>query len=167
MKTGDVTIRDFRPADAEACFRIRSAGFITRFYDHVGPGVVTALVNSYMPSDFVRMSDTMHWLVCEDGGDITGFCAINFLETTTAEILFLYVRPDRQGRGIGARLLDAAVDWLRAHRPEITRLVLDTVVPAYNQAFYEKQGFSVAGQQACVRDGLEIPSVVMTRPLTA
>jgi ribosomal protein S18 acetylase RimI-like enzyme len=160
------TIREFRAADAETCFRIRSAGFIRKFTDHVGPDVVAALVNSYMPSDFVRMSETMKWLVYEDKDGIAGFCTINFLNETTAEILFLYVSTDRHGTGIGSRLLDAAEVWLRENRPKVTQMVLDTVVPEYNQAFYEKQRFTVTGQQTCVRDGKEIPSVVMTRPLT-
>lgn len=160
-----LTIRDFTAADAETCFRIRSAGFICRFTNHVGPEAVAALVNSYMPADFVRMSETMKWLVCEDGNGIAGFCTINFLDDTTAEILFLYVDLDKHGQGIGSRLLDAAEAWLGENRPKIRRMVLDTVVPDYNQAFYEKQGFTVTGHQACVRDGKEIPSVVMTRPL--
>jgi GNAT superfamily N-acetyltransferase len=164
--TEELKIRDFGPADAETCFRIRSAGFIRCFTGFIGPEMVTALVNSYMPSDFIRMSETMQWLVCEDKGRIAGFCTINFLDRTTAEILFLYVVADQHRKGIGSRLLEAAESWLRVNRPETKQLVLDTVVPGYNQAFYEKQGFTVTGHQACIRDGMEIPSVKMTRQLS-
>jgi ribosomal protein S18 acetylase RimI-like enzyme len=108
----------------------------------------------------------MKWLVCDQHDEIAGFCTVNFLDETTAEILFLYVRMDLHGRGIGAALLAAARKWLGAERPEITTLVLDTVVPEYNQAFYEKQGFAVTGRQVCVRDGLEIPSVILSRPVS-
>ena len=166
MNNSDFVIREFRPSDADACFRIRSAGFIRKFYDYIGPDMVTALVNSYLPSDYVRMSQSMQWLVCEQDGEVVGFSAIDFPDDTTAEILFLYVRTDRHGRGIGSRLLDAARAWLRAHRPELRQLVLETVVPGYNKAFYEKHGFTVAGQQTCIRDGMKIPSVVMSRQLS-
>lgn len=162
----ELTIRDFRPVDAETCFRIRSAGFIRYFTQHIGTKMVTALVNSYMPSDFIRMSETMQWLICEDTDGIAGFCTINFLDTTTAEILFLYVSVDHHGKGIGSKLIEVSESWLRENRPEIKQLVLDTVVPRYNQAFYEKQRFNVTGHQTCIRDGMEIPSVKMTRVLS-
>jgi ribosomal protein S18 acetylase RimI-like enzyme len=167
MNKRGLIIRDFTEADADACFRIRSAGFIRNFAGYVTPEQIAALVNSWMPSDFVRMSEKMQWLVCEDRDGVAGFCTIKFLDETTAEILFLYVKPDRHRMGIGSRLLDAAVEWLKRNRPETSRVVLDTVVPRYNRAFYEKHGFEVTGNQTCIRDGLEIPSVVMSRRLHA
>lgn len=72
MERADFVIRDFGPDNAESCFRIRSAGFINHFYPRVGPEKVAALVNSYMPADFVRMSETMKRLVCERHDETAG-----------------------------------------------------------------------------------------------
>lgn len=53
----------------------------------------------------------------------------------------LYVRPDRRGAGVGAALLDAALDECRARG-------LDTVVlwpSARSRSLYERRGFQAPG----------------------
>jgi GNAT superfamily N-acetyltransferase len=161
----EITIRDFRPGDADACFRIRSDGFIQRLSAHLSPRETAGCVNAYMPADLVRMNNTMQTFVALEKGQITGFCTVDFISPLTAEILFLYVTVDRHGRGVGSRLLRHAEDWLREHRPEITDLVLDTVVPVYNGPFYEKMGFSVTHEREIDRGGTKIPAVQMAKNL--
>jgi ribosomal protein S18 acetylase RimI-like enzyme len=160
-----MTVRSFEPSDAEACFRIRSEAFIRKYGDRLGAEGVAALVNSYMPSDFVRMSETMRWFVAEEGGVPVGFCTIRFLDETAAELLFLYVRLDRHGRRIGTDLLRHGEDWLRRHRPEVNDFVLDTVHPDYNQGFYEKMGFEVRGRRRIDRHDARLPAVHMGKSL--
>lgn len=160
-----VTIRSFVPGDAEACFRIRSEAFIRMYHDELGGEGVAALVNSYMPSEFVRMNETMSWLVAEESGEPVGFSTIQFVDDATAELLFLYVRMDRHGRGIGAELLRRAEKWLRGHRPEITDFVLDTVHPNYNQKFYEKAGFRVLGRRQINRNETSLSALQMGKTL--
>jgi len=46
MKSKPTEIRDFEPADAEACFRIRAEAFIKLFYDEIGPDGVVAGINA-------------------------------------------------------------------------------------------------------------------------
>jgi len=49
------------------------------------------------------------------------------------------VRPDHQGRGIGAAILDALVTWVRQNAPERSFLGLFAIKGT--EAFYERFGF--------------------------
>ncbi|MBC8253279.1 MAG: hypothetical protein H8E35_04535, partial [Ardenticatenia bacterium] len=82
-RSSPITIRPFRPEDAEACFRIRAEAYIREFYEELGPEAVAAGVNAYMPDDYVSMSETMPSFVAELDGDVAGFCMIRFLDATT------------------------------------------------------------------------------------
>jgi len=161
----ELKIRFFEAADADTCFRIRSEAFVRIYYDHLGPESVAHLINSYMPADFVLMSRRMSWFVAEEAGQAVGFCTFNYLDESTAEVLFLYVQLDHRGKGIGARLLRHSEEWLRTQRPEVTELVLDTVHPEYNQHFYEKMGFSVICSRAIERSGSQIQAVQLGKSL--
>ncbi len=142
-------IRPFQPRDAEYCYRLRAEAFIKIFYEEIGADAVWIGVNAYVPADFVRMAEIMPWVVAEDAGQPIGFCAIRMLDTRTAELLFLYVSLDRIGQGVGRRLVSFVEEWLAEHRPEVIALVLDTVVPNYNQVIYERMGFSAIEDGLC------------------
>jgi GNAT superfamily N-acetyltransferase len=161
----EITIRDFRPGDAETCFRIRADGFIQSLGEYLGPPATAACVNAYMPSEFLRMSDTMEWFVAEQNDETVGFCTVEYLNDSTAELLFLYVALDRHGSGVGSQLIRHAENWLREHRPEVGEFVLDTVVPEYNQAFYEKMGFAAIRERGIVRNETAIKATQMGKTL--
>lgn len=158
-------IRPFEPRDAEYCFRLRTEAFIKLFYDEIGPEAVSTGVNAYMPADFVRMAERMSWIVAEDSGQPVGFCALRMLDAHTAELLFLYVQLDRVGQGIGKRLLCFFEEWLRERHPEVSGIVLDTIVPDYNQAIYEKMGFSAIGEGRCEYPGGYVRSIRLRKQL--
>jgi len=82
----------------------------------------------------VLVEDTV--LVDEEGGQVTGFAALHddWLE-------HLYVDPDRQGRGVGSRLLAAAQE----SRPDGLRLFVFTRNAAARR-FYERAGFVLVEQ---------------------
>ncbi|MDC0668038.1 GNAT family N-acetyltransferase [Nannocystis radixulma] len=65
-------------------------------------------------------------------------------EPTTGELLSLWVTPTARGRGVGAALVDAVVDWAGAEA--LHRLVLD--VGDHNAAaiaLYARKGFMPTG----------------------
>ena len=103
------------------------------------------------------------FLVAEAGGrELVGH-AISWLgEDAVISLLRLYVLPSMQGRGLGSRLLRAAV----AAWPSGCLLRLE--VQALNAPairFYERQGLRVIGDTA-ERGGLtDIPALIMERPL--
>ena len=83
-----------------------------------------------------------------DGDILTGtvtlqlYCPPN--QPHRAEIAKMMTRLSHQGRGIGTALLQAAENLAAQHRR--TLLVLDTARDEGASAFYEKQGYRLAGE---------------------
>jgi ribosomal protein S18 acetylase RimI-like enzyme len=86
------------------------------------------------------------------------------------EVVAIYVRPDRQSRGAGRALMDAAVDALRAAGAREMRLwVLEE--NASSRRFYERYGLAPDGVrhtfQVTRDDGtvVDLPEVRYAMPL--
>ncbi len=62
-------MREFRPGDAEFCFRVRSRAFIVDFVDELGPEAVATCVNAYLPSDYLRMAGELELFIVEEDGE--------------------------------------------------------------------------------------------------
>lgn len=165
-RTNSVIIRPFSIEDAEACFRIRSEAFVREFYEEIGPEAVAAGVNAFMPDDYKRMAKTRPCFVAEDNGDPVGFYTLKIINDTTAELLFLYVKLDRIKSGIGTNLARHAERWLAEKYPGITDLILDTIIPRYNQAFYERLGYSHIEERTCCYPGREVRAVRLGKKLS-
>ena len=54
-----MNFRRFEPQDAAFCFKVHSNAFIQKFSGELTPVEVSAGVNSYMPDDYIRMSEEM------------------------------------------------------------------------------------------------------------
>ncbi len=79
-------------------------------------------------------------LVAERDGTPVGVLRFD-LERTVATVS-IYMVPGLSGKGLGATLIDAGEDWLRAYHPNTNRLhalILETNVPS--QALFERCGF--------------------------
>lgn len=84
---------------------------------------------------------------------VVGFVHVapNLEEDRVAELLRIYVRPDRWGKGIGGRLLGAVeADLARYDRIALSVLAENDV----GVGFYEKRGFDRVGE-GTVRFGEE------------
>jgi len=162
-----IAVRPFAPGDAEFCFKARSEAFVRIFYDEVGPEVVAAGVNAHMPSDYEWMAGTMHCFIAEVASEPVGFCTVRILDENTAELLFLYIEVDRVGTGIGSCLERYAEDWLAANHPEITELIVDTIIPRYNRAFYEKIGFIFVEERTYSYPGTKVRAVRLAKRIGA
>lgn len=94
-----------------------------------------ALVTPAMCEDYL---DTLGrgW-VCEDDGVIVGF---SYAARRDASIWALFVLPEHEGRGIGKRLLQLAVDWLFSLGHD--EVVLGTSVDTRADRFYAAQGWT-------------------------
>lgn len=77
--------------------------------------------------------------VHEEAGDILGFSAATL---ATATIWALFVHPDHEGRGIGRRLLNCAVDWLWSQGA--TQVGLATGAGTRAEGFYRAAGWREA-----------------------
>ena len=82
------------------------------------------------------------FLVAEDSqGRVIGCVAVDVFWADLAEVKSLAVRPEARGRGVGGRLVQAAID--DAARLGVRRLFALT----YEQAFFQRQGFEVIDRQ--------------------
>jgi len=103
------------------------------------------------------------FLVAVETGRLVGTIAVVAGESGTLDLKRLYILPDAQGRGLGGRLLAAAL----AAFPGATGVRLE-VEPANARAvsFYERQGFVATGRTGdCSGTNDRIPALVMTRRL--
>jgi putative acetyltransferase len=89
------------------------------------------------------------------GDDVLlGTCGVFPVADATYELRKMYLSPEARGRGLGERMLDVAVEWVKQRRGK--RIVLDTVETMTRAiAFYEKHGF--------IRDDAQIRGSRCTR----
>jgi len=114
----------------------------------------------HAPESYLRAGGT--FLVLEEDGALIAMGALRRLDRDRAEIKRMRVRPDRQGRGHGRRML-AALER-RARDIGCTRLVLDTTagqsaaLGLYTGAGYRQTGTAVIAG---------LPALLFEKDLTA
>ncbi len=80
------------------------------------------------------------WVATETDGALLGTCGVFPVDAATFELRKMYLHPDSRGRGVGRRLLDAAVAFAAGRGA--SRMVLDTTEQMTRAiAFYEAHGF--------------------------
>ena len=85
-------------------------------------------------------------------------------EPGVAHVYAMWVAPDARGAGVGRALVDAVADWARDRGCD--RLVLS--VSESNQAarrFYEACGFGETGERKALREGSELQTLNLSKPL--
>jgi GNAT superfamily N-acetyltransferase len=80
--------------------------------------------------------------VAERGEWIVGF---SMADDTDGSIFALFVRPSDEGRGVGTRLLDLAVQWLSTRGRRV--ITLTTAPGTRASAFYARRGWIDVGTQ--------------------
>jgi len=84
--------------------------------------------------------------LCLDGDWPVGFSMASF---EIGELFGLFLRPGYQGQGIGPRLLELAVDWMRGRGAPAIRLTTDPGTRAerlYRSKGWEAQGVAESGE---------------------
>jgi GNAT superfamily N-acetyltransferase len=157
--TDRMHIRCFEARDAEICFRIRSAAFIQKFYGELGARATSAGINAFMPDDYIRMAQTTPFFVAEIAGDIIGFFTIERKDTVAAEIPLIYIDLKHLGNKIGRAFIEYIEQWVKAKWPEVTTLIVETVIPEYNSPFYRKVGFLPSGKAVCHFPAMDVPAL--------
>ena len=160
-----VDFRRFERQDAEFCFKVRSAAFIQKFYGELSPKEVAAGVNAYMPDDYALLAEKIPLFIVEDKGSPLGFFAIKRKDNRVAELLLIYIDLNHLGRGIGGASIQFIEKWLPANWPEITSLIVDTVIPEYNQAFYQGVGFAPDGETFCEFGGEKVRALRLRKKI--
>ena len=148
--------REFRNEDAEFCFKTRSAAFIEKFYDEIGPQIASLCVNAYMPDDYIEFSRNMQIFILEDSGGKLGFVTVKRIEKEVAEIPLIYLSLDSLGKGYGRSSIEYIEEWVKDNWKDVNRLFVDTIIPNYNSGFYKKMKYVEAGESVCVFSGQKV-----------
>ncbi|UCE19858.1 MAG: GNAT family N-acetyltransferase [Gemmatimonadota bacterium] len=162
-----IVFRPFESSDAQACFAMRYEAFTRMFRQELSPHAVELGAKAYNSAEFGRMIGAMDSFVAVVDDQPVAFCTLRLLGESTAEILFLYVKLGSVKCGIGTGLVRYVEKWVAGHYPNISRLILDTAVPKYNQRFWEKVGYSKMKESVCRYPDGEIPAVRMGKSMDA
>jgi ribosomal protein S18 acetylase RimI-like enzyme len=131
-----VTIRAAVAADAAALHALLAAAYMpfrARFVpsaSRLEPAEIAA-----------RAAD---WLVLEAGDDVVG-CVLSEREDDFWTFSYLAVRPDRQRRGYGGALVEAAAAQARAAGRRAVRIAVRREL-AENVRFFRRRGFRFEGE---------------------
>jgi ribosomal-protein-alanine N-acetyltransferase len=116
-----------------------------------------------MYRDELRRSDTRHYVVAENGAGVVGWAGL-IAYADEAHVSTIGVARDRQGEGIGARLLDALLVEADRRSP-----VVLLEVRADNEraiGLYERRGFASIGRRPRYYQPSGTDAVVMRRERT-
>ncbi len=140
-------IREFAESDAQAVADLSNANANFFQYPHVN-------------SDFLmRMWSHPRYelFVAEDGGQIVGFCGVNFQQLPVSELGPVCVRADRRAHGLGKALVGRAMEFVRSKGPSVL-IIKAKKSNIRAQEFFTSLGFrraqevSVGGEPAVVME---------------
>lgn len=134
------TIREAIESDMDSLFDIRARtrenAISLEYLESIG---ITA--ESWAAS--IRTGDQQTW-VCFDGATAVAFCGA---DATNGEVVVVAVLPEYEGRGIGKRLLNHAVKWLRLRGWRRLWLATDPDPNVRSYGFYRSQGWRPTGER--------------------
>jgi ribosomal protein S18 acetylase RimI-like enzyme len=156
VEGGSVRVREATPDDTDAIVAVTVAGWRAAYRDIVAQERLADLPVARWRSEvhvgLRRPVDDAFSRVAEIDGAFAGYCFVaapsreRDLGPTVAELVAIYVDPERWGRGAGAALMRAAMERL-ADLPydEVFLWTFKGNAPAI--AFYERHGWKADGDQ--------------------
>jgi GNAT superfamily N-acetyltransferase len=149
-----LTFREAAPSDLDALFLVRAStreNAIPRDYLE-SIGITEAAWAASLASGAERT-----W-VCLDGDTPVAFCGAS---AVNGEVSVIAVLPEYEGRGIGKRLLQGAVEWLRSRGWRRAWLAASPDPAGRAHGFYRSEGWRPTGERQ-ERAGDEILVLEMT-----
>jgi GNAT superfamily N-acetyltransferase len=156
VEGGPVRVREANPDDTDAIVDVTAAGWRTAYRDIVAQEKLADLPLARWRHEvhvgLRRPVDDAFSYVAEIDGAFAGYCFVAApsrepdLGPSVAELVAIYVEPDRWGQGAGTALMRAALERL-AELPydEVILWTFKENAPAI--AFYERHGWKADGDQ--------------------
>lgn len=158
--TGKVEVRDAGVDDAREIKSVARTTWDHTYRDTIPEDVRAAFVDQAYSADSLRRRiESKVFLVAAEGEEVLGFADFRPLSDTEAGLAAIYVLPAMQGRGIGARLLEAGIGAFPSRTRFVLRVEQDN---ALAQRFYEAHGFRRTGVHTDAFYGHEVHEVEMT-----
>ena len=136
--TAGFTIRRARPEDDAAVAR-ELAEYLSFIGDAFEPEGLDHDIAHWQEEYDGRTGALL--LVADPAGEVVGTAAVRLLEPGLGELKRMWLRPSRQGRGLGRRLMDACLDEARRLGCRALRLDTQTKMEAAVH-LYRAYGFS-------------------------
>ena len=131
MTANAIIIREANTGDIPAIFEVRTS---TTENAMTAAELDASGITPERAASLLR-TDARCW-VADAVDRIVGFCIAN---VNSGSIWALFVRPEYEGRGIGRRLMDAAVEWLWQNG--VGEIWLETETNTRAEGFYEHLGW--------------------------
>jgi GNAT superfamily N-acetyltransferase len=131
----DIIVREASGTDLAGITRVRTSvaeNLLTR-EQLAARGVTEASIAASF------LADSKGW-VALSGDEVVAFC---IADRVSRSIFALFVLPPFEGRGLGSRLLDLAVDWVWASGADLVWLTTGPTTRAAR--FYERRGWVATG----------------------
>ncbi len=92
--------------------------------------------------DIVRDPHSLSLVAVDDGESVGGFLTIEPAEDGVVELTRFYVDPSSRGRGIGAALFEAGLNW--SHDHGVRSMLVNVFADNHGgRRFYERAGFTL------------------------
>ena len=152
-----MTIRDFQPGDLAAVKRLVDHTIDVSYADTYAPEAIQHFKHHHRGENILADAAQGHVVVIEREGEIVATATL-----VGAEIRRLFVHPELQRQGLGARLMRELES--RARAAGVTDLVLAATVGS--RTFYERLHYAVEEEKAIpLEGGAELRFYVMTKRL--
>ena len=152
-------IRRAEQSDSAGICRVHVAAVRELCAGHYSAEQIDSWVGSKEPSSYVESIDHLEMFVAEDFQTVVGFGQLN---PETGKVEAVYVHPSAKHRGFGHALLARLEEAARSRR--VYELHLSASLNSIG--FYESAGYRrLSESRHRLRNGVEIPCVMMTRTL--
>jgi ribosomal protein S18 acetylase RimI-like enzyme len=139
-----VEVRDAGVDDVRKIQNVARTTWDNTYSESIPESVRAQFVSQAYSADTLRRRlESNVFLVASEGEEVLGFAEFRPLSDTEAELPAIYVLPEMQGRGIGARLLEAGISRFPPRTRFVLRVEQDNVQA---QRFYEAHGFRRTGE---------------------
>ena len=134
----NVVLRRYQSSDYEAILQLHFQG-LQQYGVHINSELIPGLDDDLgrIEEEYLKNGE---FLTATINGNIVGMGAFRKIDSKTAEIKRMRVRPEYQGRGIGSLILDTLIE--KARQLGYRKLILDTTERMkVAQHLYRSRGF--------------------------
>lgn len=144
LQTQRLTLRNFRPADADTLFDYRNDERCSRYqrYEDTGREALQKFVRDYAKSAFLSVQAEQHYAIERRGdGRMMGDLSVFFTEKDNCFTLGITLAPAFQGQGYAGELLREVTARLREKYPAVDLVALVERENEKSLALVRKLGF--------------------------